>query len=136
MFCNLLLIIVQYIPLCRLCKVFCAIAYWLYTCLFAILLIYMAQLTPDDVLKLARLSKLELTADQLERFRLELQEIVAYVDQLRDVNVEGLEPTNQVTGLHNATRPDEPREYASPEELLKNLPSREGDQIKVNQMIG
>jgi aspartyl-tRNA(Asn)/glutamyl-tRNA(Gln) amidotransferase subunit C len=96
----------------------------------------MAQLTTEDVLKLARLSKLELTDDQLSRFRDELQAIVGYVEQLQSVDVEGLEPTNQVTGLQNATRPDEIREYVSPEELLKNLPAREGDQIKVNKMIG
>ncbi len=96
----------------------------------------MADLSADDILKLAKLSKLELTAEQVERFRKEIGSIMDYVQQLQSVDVEGLEPTNQVTGLVNVTRPDEVREYASPDELLKNLPAREGDQIKVNKMIG
>ncbi len=95
----------------------------------------MADLTRDDILKLARLSKLELTDKQLERFRVELQQIVGYVEQLQAVDVSGLQPTNQVTGLTNVTRPDEIKEYASREELLKNLPAQENGQIKVKRMI-
>lgn len=95
----------------------------------------MADLTRDDILKLARLSKLELTEEQVERFRIELEEIVGYVEKLQSVDVAGLEPTNQVTGLTNVTRPDEIIEYASQEELLKNLPDREANYIKVKRMI-
>jgi aspartyl-tRNA(Asn)/glutamyl-tRNA(Gln) amidotransferase subunit C len=101
-----------------------------------ILLIYMAHLTTEDILKLAKLSKLELTNEQVEKFRTEIEEIVGYFDVLQSVDVEGLLPTNQVTGLTNVLRPDEVREYAGQEALLKNLPDREGNQIKVNRMIG
>lgn len=96
----------------------------------------MADLTRDDILKLARLSKLELSDEQVERFRNELGEIVGYVEKLQEVDVSGLKPTNQVTGLTTVTRADEIVEYASKEELLKNLPAREGDLIKVRRMIG
>lgn len=96
----------------------------------------MADLTRDDILKLARLSKLELTEDQLERFRSELQEIVGYVEKLQAVDVTGLQPTNQVTGLTNVTRPDEVVEYADRAELLKNLPAQEDGHIKVKRMVG
>lgn len=96
----------------------------------------MARISKDDVLKLARLSKLDLTEDQLEHFRKEMEEIVGYVEKLQNVDVSGLEPTYQVTGTTTVTRPDEVREYASQEELLKNLPDRENDYIKVKKMIG
>ncbi len=96
----------------------------------------MANLSREDILKLAKLSKLDLTDEQVERFRKELEEIVGYVEQLQSVDVSGLEPTSQVNGLVNVTRSDEPRQYASPSELLKNLPKREKDYIKVNKMIG
>ncbi len=97
---------------------------------------HMADLTRDDILKLAQLSKLELTEEQVEQFRSELQEIVGYVEKLQAVDVIGLQPTNQVTGLTNVTRPDEIIEYASQAELLKNIPAKEGDQIKVKRIIG
>lgn len=95
----------------------------------------MAKLSNEDVLKLARLSKLTLREDQLERFRRELEEIVEYVEQLQSVDVLGLEPTNQVTGLTNVMRDDVIAEYASPEELLKNAPAREGNLIKVRRVL-
>lgn len=95
----------------------------------------MAQLSKEDILKLAALCKLELTQDQIIKFQSELEAILAYVEQLQSVDVSGLEPTNQVTGLTNITRPDEVIEYASKDELLKNLPQREGDLIKVNRVL-
>jgi aspartyl-tRNA(Asn)/glutamyl-tRNA(Gln) amidotransferase subunit C len=95
----------------------------------------MADLSREDILKLARLSKLELTDGQLDRFQAELETIVGYVEKLQSVDVTGLPPTNQITGLTNVTRPDEIIEYASQEELLKNLPNREDNLIKVKRMI-
>jgi aspartyl-tRNA(Asn)/glutamyl-tRNA(Gln) amidotransferase subunit C len=96
----------------------------------------MAKLSNEDVLKLARLSKLELSSDQLEQFAHELEEIVEYVEQLQSVDTQALEPTYQLTGLKNITRKDEITEYASPAELLKNLPNKEGDYIKVKRVLG
>lgn len=95
----------------------------------------MADLTRDDILKLAKLSKLTLTDEQLEQFRVELEEIVGYVEKLQAVDVSGLEPTNQVTGLTNVTRPDEIIDYAQQSELLKNLPARDENYIKVKRVI-
>lgn len=95
----------------------------------------MAKLSKEDVLKLAALCKLELTEDQIVKFQPELEAILGYVEQLQSVDVSGLEPTNQVTGLTNVTRPDEIMEYASQEELLKNLPQREDNLIKVNRVL-
>lgn len=96
----------------------------------------MADLTREDILKLARLSKLELTEEQIDRFQTEIQSIVKYVEHLQSVDVEGLEPTNQVTGLVNVTRPDKIAPTANRSALLKNLPKEESDHIKVKRMIG
>ncbi len=96
----------------------------------------MAKLSKDDVLKLAALCRLELSDDELERLAVELPSILNYVEQLSDVDVSGLEPTDQVTGLTNVTRPDEVHDYqAKPEDLLKGVPDTEGNQIKVKRMI-
>lgn len=95
----------------------------------------MSQLSREDILKLARLSKLELSDAQVEKFRTEIAEIMNYVEQLQSVDVSGLQPTDQVTGLKNVTRADEIKQLQSKEELLKNLPGREGDLIKVKRVI-
>ena len=97
----------------------------------------MAKLTRDDVLKLARLARLELSEDEIEQYRAELSEILQYVEQLQSVDVKGLKPTNQVTGLTNVTRPVEIKDYGyKPEELLKNVPAVKAGQIKVKRMLG
>lgn len=86
---------------------------------------------------MARLARLELTQDELDEFGKELPEIIKYVEQLQQIDTDGLEPTNQVTGLTNVYRDDVVIDYGyQPADLLKNVPNVEGDQIKVKRMIG
>ena len=97
----------------------------------------MSKLTREDILKLARLARLDLNDDEVEEYSRELSEILQYVEQLQNVDVSGLQPTNQITGLTNVTRPDETKDYGyQPDDLLKNLPDQEDRQIKVKRMIG
>jgi aspartyl-tRNA(Asn)/glutamyl-tRNA(Gln) amidotransferase subunit C len=97
----------------------------------------MADLSRDDVLKLAQLARLKLTDDEVAQYQKELTEILKYVEQLNDVDVSGLEPTSQVTGLTNVTREDEEIDYGYKAlDLLKNVPQTEKNQIKVKRMIG
>ncbi len=97
----------------------------------------MAKLSRDDVLKLARLARLELSEAEIEQYRTELSEILQYVEQLQSVDVSGLEPTNQVTGLTNVFRGDKVKDYGyAPTELLKNVPQVKDGQIKVQRMVG
>jgi len=97
----------------------------------------MAKLTREDVLKLARLARLELSEAEIAEYSEELSSILEYVEQLQSVDVSGLEPTNQVTGLTNVTRKDEVRNYGyKPADLLKQVPDVESDHIKVKRMIG
>lgn len=96
----------------------------------------MPKLTREEVLNLARLSSLELTDGQVEQYQNELGDILTYVEQLQSVDVSGLVPTYQVSGLTNSTRTDEAKEgVASPADLLKNAPKKNGDYIQVGRMI-
>ena len=97
----------------------------------------MADLARDDILKLAALARLDLTDDEVTEYSQELTAILHYVEQLQNVDVNGLAPTNQVTGLTNVMRDDEEHDYGyTPQDLLKNVPQIQGDQIKVKRMIG
>ncbi len=96
----------------------------------------MADVSRDEILKLARLARLDVTDDEISVYASELGEILEYVNMLNDVDVTGLRPTNQVTGLTNVARPDEVVDNGyKPQDLLKNVPNVENDQIKVNRMI-
>lgn len=96
----------------------------------------MADLTRDDVLRLAALAKLDISDDEIEQYTKELSEILNYVEQLSAVDTDGLEPTSQVTGLTNIMRPDEEIDYGvSQEALLKNVPARKDNSIKVQRVL-
>lgn len=97
----------------------------------------MAKLSRDDVLKLAQLARISLSDDELDSFAIELSAILGYVEQLSSVDVSGLEPTNQVTGLTNVMRKDEVIDYGyTPDDLLKIVPKVEKNMLKVKRMIG
>jgi aspartyl-tRNA(Asn)/glutamyl-tRNA(Gln) amidotransferase subunit C len=97
----------------------------------------MTKLSKDDVLKLAQLSRLTLTDDEIDQFADEISAILGYVEQLQAVDLSGYEPTSQVTGLTNVTRPDVEKFYgALHTELLNNAPATEGGHIKVKRMLG
>lgn len=97
----------------------------------------MAQLSKEDILKLAQLARLDLTNEEVEAYSHELTSILQYVEQLASVDVTGLTPTSQVTGLSNVTRVDEVRSYGfKPTELMKNVPSTQDGYVKVKRMIG
>lgn len=97
----------------------------------------MSKLSRDDVLKLAQLARLELSDEEVEQYQSELSDILQYVEQLGSVDVSGLKPTNQVTGLTNVTRPDETRDYGyKAADLLKNVPAVKDNQIKAKRILG
>lgn len=85
---------------------------------------------------MARLARLKLSDEEVERFQKEISAILEYVEQLQAVDLNGLEPTYQVTGMKNVVRPDSLKDYGTPpEELLKNAPATEDGQIKVKRML-
>jgi len=96
----------------------------------------MSKLSREDILKLAKLSRLELTDDEVAQFQTEIGDILKYVELLQTVDLTDLEPTYQVTGLKDVTRTDEVVDYqASPDDLLKNAPRVENKQFKVRRMV-
>ena len=97
----------------------------------------MSKLTRDAVVKLAQLSRLKLTDEEIAKFQLELSEILSYVEMLDKVDIGKLAPTYQVTGLKNVMRPDKTVDYqAKPKDLLKNAPAIEKNQFKVKRVLG
>lgn len=97
----------------------------------------MAQLKRDDILKLAHLARLQLSEEEITEYAEELSAILQYVEQLQNVDVDGLAPTNQVTGLTNVMRDDEILDYGyDPHDLLKNVPTVKDNLIKVKRIIG
>ena len=96
----------------------------------------MSKLSREDVLKLAGLSKLKLTDEEVEKLRSELSEILNYVEILDKVDTDGLDPTFQVSGLKNVYRKDEIKNYGyQAKDLLKNAPATQNNQFKVKRVL-
>lgn len=94
------------------------------------------ELSKEQIVALARLAKLRLNDDEIERYQKELSAILNYVEQLSQVDTTGLSPTHQVTGLTNQWREDEVIEQqATPEQLLTLAPRSKDGYIQVGRMI-
>ena len=96
----------------------------------------MVQLTREEVLKLAKLARIRLSDKEVSKYQEEIGRILGYVEQLQGLNLKDTEPTSQVTGLSNVMRTDTVKDYGtSQEELLKNLPNRDKNFIKVKRVL-
>ena len=94
------------------------------------------KLTKAEVLSLARLARLRLTPQEVDRYLVEMNSILDYVELLNSADTYELKPTSQVTGLVNVYREDEIKQLqASPEDLMDLVPERESNYIKVKRMI-
>ena len=96
----------------------------------------MVTITTNDVEHLARLSNLQLSAHEMEGLRADIENILGYIDQLGELDTDGVEPTYQVTGLQNVWRADEVVPHAvDREQLLALAPETENYQVKVPKVL-
>lgn len=96
----------------------------------------MTQISTDDVHHLAQLSSLQLDDQEAEALRVDLGNILGYIDQLSELNTDGVEPTYQVTDLQNVWREDVVDDYGlGRDELLALAPAAENNQIKVPKVL-
>lgn len=96
----------------------------------------MTQISRDDVLHLARLSSLELTDGEIDGLASDIGNILGYVEQLNQLDTEGVEPTYQVTGLSNVWRDDKIINYGvTREELLARSHEVVDSQVKVPKVL-
>lgn len=79
----------------------------------------MATLTEAQVRHIAKLARLRLTDEEVQKYSTELTKILAYIDVLNGLDTDNVAPTAQVTGLENVLREDQVKpSEAKAEELL------------------
>jgi aspartyl-tRNA(Asn)/glutamyl-tRNA(Gln) amidotransferase subunit C len=76
----------------------------------------------DQVLHVARLARLRLSEQEVERMTGELSGILGHVDRIGKLDLEGVEPTSHVVALENVLRADEPRPSLPQEVALASAP--------------
>ena len=81
------------------------------------------SLSRDQVLHVARLARLELTEDEVERFGTELSKVLDHIETIGELgDMEDVEPTSHVVAVENALRADEPTPSLPQEEALAAAP--------------
>ncbi len=92
-------------------------------------------LTREEVLHVAELARLSLGPDEVELFTRQLNDILAYVEKLQELDTSGVAPLAHVIPVSNAFREDEVKEGLSPDEALANAPARQEGNFVVPRVI-
>jgi aspartyl-tRNA(Asn)/glutamyl-tRNA(Gln) amidotransferase subunit C len=92
-------------------------------------------LTIKEVEHVARLARLRLSPEELEKMRVQLSNILDYIDMLKEVDVAGVPPTAQVTDLLNILRADEVRPSLPREDVLMNAPDQQDGMFRVKAIF-
>ena len=85
----------------------------------------------DQVLHVARLARLRLNDEDVERMAGELSGILDHVERISELDLDGVEPTSHVIALENVLRPDQPRPSWDPDEVLERAPDPAGGAFRV-----
>jgi aspartyl-tRNA(Asn)/glutamyl-tRNA(Gln) amidotransferase subunit C len=93
------------------------------------------SLTLTEVEHVARLARMRLSTEELERMRVQLSAVLDYVNTLQEVDVTGVEPTAQVTGLTSLMRDDTPHPALSREQVLANAPDQRDGMFRVRAIF-
>lgn len=93
------------------------------------------KLSREEVLHLARLVRLGLTEEEMEKFSVQLSNILENFEILRQIDTTNLPPMIQSIALQNVFREDRPTHSYDPEEILANAPQREGNYFKIRAVL-
>jgi aspartyl-tRNA(Asn)/glutamyl-tRNA(Gln) amidotransferase subunit C len=85
----------------------------------------------DQVLHVARLARLRLGDDELDRFAGELSGVLGHVDKISGLDLSDVEPTSHVVALENVLREDRPASSLTREQALANAPDSDGSSFRV-----
>jgi len=87
------------------------------------------------VRRIAHLARITVAEDEIEHLRGELNAMLAFVEQLTEVNVDGVEPMTSVTPMTMKKRADEVTDGGIPEDIVKNAPMSENNFFLVPKVV-
>ena len=87
------------------------------------------------VRRIAHLARIAVSDEEVEHLKGELNAILAFVEQLSEVDVAGVEPMTSVTPMAMKKRPDAVTDGGNAEAVLQNAPAREGNYFAVPKVV-
>jgi len=89
----------------------------------------------DTVRRIAHLARIAVNEDEIEHLKGELNAILAFVEQLSEVNVEGVEPMTSVTPMAMKKRRDEVTDGGVPDDIVRNAPATDEHYFLVPKVV-
>jgi aspartyl-tRNA(Asn)/glutamyl-tRNA(Gln) amidotransferase subunit C len=96
--------------------------------------VYM-EVTNEMIDHLAKLARLEFSAEEKTELKTDLQKMISFVDKLQEVDTTGVEPLTHMGSAMNALREDDIGGMIGKEEALLNAPVKDADFFKVPKVI-
>ena len=93
------------------------------------------KLTRKEVQHIALLARLGLSEEEIEKFRIQLSDILENFEILKQIDTTDVTPTAQSIALQNVLRPDETKPSYPTKDILANAPQREGNCFKVRAVL-
>lgn len=93
------------------------------------------KITLQEVEHVARLARMELTVEEKERMRAQLDSILSYIDTLNELDTSTVEPTSHVLPMTNVFREDEVAPSLAQEAVLTNAPDRQDLFFRVPRIL-
>lgn len=95
----------------------------------------MSEITKEQVKHVAELARLAITEEEAVMFTEHLRSIITYAEQLGELDTTNVEPTTHVLDLKNVMRKDEPKQWITQDEALKNAPDQKDGQFRVPSIL-
>ena len=89
-----------------------------------------------DVRYVAGLARLELSDEEIAEFQPQLNAIMEHVEALKELDIEGIEPTAHAAPVFDRMRNDEPHTSLPVESVMQNAPDQSQNQIRVPKVVG
>ena len=93
------------------------------------------KVTDEMIEHLAHLARLSFTPQEKEELKRDLERMIGFVEKLKEVNTEGIEPLLYITAAENVLREDEVSQSITKQEVLLNAPLTDGNFFKVPKVI-
>ncbi|WP_080848657.1 Asp-tRNA(Asn)/Glu-tRNA(Gln) amidotransferase subunit GatC [Cytobacillus gottheilii] len=91
----------------------------------------MTRISSDQVKHVANLARLQLSEEETESFRNQLDRMITFAEQLNELDTDGVEPTSHVLDMKNVLREDVAKQGLPQSEVVKNAPNHQDGYIKV-----
>jgi aspartyl-tRNA(Asn)/glutamyl-tRNA(Gln) amidotransferase subunit C len=93
------------------------------------------MISKDEVKHIASLARIGLSGKEVEKYSSDLSAVLDWIDQLKKVDIENIEPTAHIAGIQNETREDKISGFGNKEEIVKLFPEEKNGYDKVKSVL-